>query len=278
MHEFFSTQFAGLLSMFRQSILAMNAPPIAILITGVFCATAMYDISRKYPRELYAIVYVFSVVFMLFLALNLAAEWSGKELKELLGRFAFAYEWLTNVEDELLLVGGVLYLGIGPQLMTYILLGPFGSASAPIFIRQIATTAILSLVKFLVGLGAVTLSEDLAHLLLGKAPHNGQLGLSSLIFAFFLAASYYLGYGWLATFYGRIGIALLHIVRWISPFKFNVEPDNLDFDPFGLKKINLARLRRMHKFCTRHSQVAALEPEISRTMPPAGISVSPHTG
>jgi hypothetical protein len=126
-------------------------------------------ISERHARELYLLWYIFFFFFLLFFALNLAARWTDQELNAFLGEFAFVYGWLTNPVDELLFAGAVFYLGIGPQLLTYFVSGISGCASSPIFVRQIQRVAILSLVKFQVGLSGITLAAVCADLSFGKA-------------------------------------------------------------------------------------------------------------
>jgi hypothetical protein len=67
----------------------------------------------------------------------------------------FIYKTLTEIDGELLLVGTIVYLGTAPQLFTYLLSGISGSATAPIYIRQIGLVAVWSLIKFLAGLGGI---------------------------------------------------------------------------------------------------------------------------
>src|SRR6202035_1903662 len=94
----------------------------------IFVVVPSSIISQKHSRELYLLWYIFSVFFLLFFALNVAARWTGHEFRDFLGQYAFVFDWFTNSADELLLVGGIIYLGIAPQLLTYVLSGLFGSA------------------------------------------------------------------------------------------------------------------------------------------------------
>src|ERR1700754_4352728 len=68
-------------------------------------------ISQKHPREAYLLWYIFSLFFLVFFALSVAALLSDRQLRDLFGPLAFLYDWLTNRQDELLLVVGIIYLG-----------------------------------------------------------------------------------------------------------------------------------------------------------------------
>lgn len=191
------------------------------IFTLVTCIIAADAISRRHPRELYLLTYIFSLVFLLFFALNFAAGWTNRELKDFLGRYAFIYEMLTSTDDEIILVAGVLYLGIGPQVVTYIFTGVFGAASPPILVQQIRVMAVLSLMKFLVGLSAIMLSDTLANAVLGKAISQDdlRLGFFASGFASFLAVLHFRGW----TFPSALGFWAIEAlidrsllgVRWL---------------------------------------------------------------
>jgi hypothetical protein len=220
-------------------------------------------LSRKHPRELYLLWYIFSFFFLLFLALNLIAMLKGQELNDLLGQFAFVYGYLTNDQDELLLVTAVVYLGIGPQLLSYLLSGPFGCATSPLFIRQIQAVAILSLAKFGMGLSGITLAAALASLFFCKpvAKESLSLGIAALGGGLVFAASHFSGFEWL-----RIVFEFeRRCIQWLSellglPHKASAHNSFRITLVRIVRRFLVPRLRSVHRFFTRHSKPAEPEP------------------
>jgi hypothetical protein len=110
---------------------------------------------------------------LLFFCLYFFAEEADQEVTDVLGpslagNLKVIYNYLTNVSDEFQLVAAVVYLAIGPQLLAYFLSGLSGSATPPMFVRQIGTIAIWSLIKFMAALGGILLAHPVAKLSLGK--------------------------------------------------------------------------------------------------------------
>ena len=165
----------------------------AVIFLLVLLVGSIGELNRQHSGEIYAIWYVFSFFFLLFFALYLTAEREGKEVTDVLGpssaeTLKAVYNYLTNIEDELLLVAAVVYLAIAPQLLTYVLSGLSGSATAPVFVRQIRTIALWSLIKFLAGLSGILLAHALAELFLGKGNLRDFLqGVGIIAIAFFIA-------------------------------------------------------------------------------------------
>jgi hypothetical protein len=85
-----------------------------------------------------------------------------------------ALKTLTDPWDEVILLAFMLALIIAPQLISYVISGMFGCATAPLFVSQSTKIAIWSLVKFLVGLGAILASRPFAKLFVGS--FNGNMG------------------------------------------------------------------------------------------------------
>jgi len=234
--------------------------------------SAASAIGQRHSRELYLLWYIFSFFFLLFLALNLAARWTDQELNDFLGKFALVYGWLTNGKDELLFAAGIIYLGIGPQLLTYLLSGLFGSASSPIFVRQIETTAILSLVKFLMALSGIRLAAAFASLSFGEAASTNDLafGLLALGSAFLLAGFHFCGFGWFLSIFVLIRKTCAAYSIWILRWLFKlILPSRVRHHSDSILHSNSApairngrlrrgrivtRLRSIHRFFTRHSE------------------------
>nr|WP_157872580.1 hypothetical protein [Bradyrhizobium sp. ORS 278] len=118
---------------------------------------------ERHSRELYILWYIFSGFFLVFLAVEVRALHSGKDILDLFGQYDYIYLALTDFDDELLFASGLLYLGVGPQILAYVLAGLFGCASPPQFVRKIGSAAILSLVKFLIGAGGIGLGTSVGY-------------------------------------------------------------------------------------------------------------------
>jgi hypothetical protein len=158
--------------------------PAAMLLAFIFEL-------RRHPGEIYTIWYIFSFFFLLFLFLYSFAEKEGKEVTDILGpslagNLKVVYDYLTNFDDEFRLVAVLVYLAIGPQLLTYLLSGLSGSAIPPMFVRQIRTIAVWSLIKFTAALGGILLAHLLANFWFGKQVSLREFleAVAPIIFAF----------------------------------------------------------------------------------------------
>jgi hypothetical protein len=209
------------------------------LVLG-FLAAQVYELSQDHPGEVYGIWYFFSLLFLIFVALYILAEWlCKKEVTEVLGEFlAPAFKWvydaLTNFQGELILVAAFVYVAIAPQVLTYLLSGFSGAASLPQFIQTIRWLAIWSVIKFMAGLAGILLADALAKLFLGKP-------VSSYDFfhaAFFIAGAFYL--------------AVLH-----HKFELDWEKWELPVTPglrIRVRLVHMPRLVKIHEFFTRHTE------------------------
>jgi hypothetical protein len=205
---------------------------IPLVVTLLYLSTANHALSRNHPQETYAIWYIFSFFLLLFLALYSFAEREGKEIFDILGpsyadMLKFAYHMLTDVKGELILVAAVVYLAIGPQLLTYVLSGLSGSATPPMFVQQTATVAVWSVIKFAAGLGGILLAHPLVKLLMGAqvSVFDFAQGTVAIFAAFMLALAYY--------------------QYFESEFELEIVPGVLSFH------ISFPVLPKIHKFFTR---------------------------
>lgn len=127
-----------------------------------FLVLFVFLLRRDHAREIYGLWYIFSFVFLLFFGLHMLARRDHVELPEIFGPwgkdvFAAVYGWLTTVEDEFKLVIAILGLGIGPQLLTYILSSFSGSA------------AMWSLIKSWAALSGIFAASWVANWIVGEA-------------------------------------------------------------------------------------------------------------
>lgn len=159
---------------------------------------SIFKLRREYASEIYLIWYIFSFAFMLFFGLHMVAQQAHVDLPEIFGpwgkdAFKVAYGWLTNVDDELMLVAAILWLGIGPQLLTYFLSSWSGAASPPRFVWQFAGVAVWSLIKFSAALSGILAAAGLARWIAGQTfQHEDKLELSRSVAG--LALSF--GFAW----------------------------------------------------------------------------------
>jgi hypothetical protein len=165
---------------------------LSLILVILFVANS--EMRKNYPHEIYVIWYIFSLFFLIFFALYVVAEKKGQRITEVLGpsfveTLQAIHDTLTNVQDELLLVGTIVYLGIAPQLLTYVLSGLSGSATAPIYVRQIGLVAVWSVIKFLAGLGGILLAQPATKLAMGASVPPGDFlqGMVAVGFAFAIA-------------------------------------------------------------------------------------------
>jgi len=159
---------------------------ILVGVLTILLGQIVYDLSRYHSREIYAVWYVWSLFFLVFLALYYYAEGLCSDLPDALekakdcealvkviGRPAAewiesVYDYVTNIRNEVILVLGFVYLALGPQFLAYCLGALSGSATTPLFVRQIRFLAVMSLVKFLAGLSGILLAHVAAKLSLEK--------------------------------------------------------------------------------------------------------------
>jgi hypothetical protein len=150
--------------------MAMYAGIAAIF---VILLLAIFQLRRPHSGEIYVIWYIFSFFGLIFFYLYFTAESKGKEITDVFGEssaklLATIYSYLTSVEGEFQLVVAVVCLAVAPQLLAYFLSGLSGSATSPMFARQIGQIAIWSLIKFMATLGGILLADPLAKFCLGK--------------------------------------------------------------------------------------------------------------
>ncbi|MDH6258863.1 hypothetical protein [Bradyrhizobium sp. BR13661] len=124
---------------------------------------------RQHAGELYLIWYINSLFFLLFLALEIVAAKNGAPLTRVCGPYeaicASIHDYLTNARDELILVGAIVGVFIGPQLLTYLLAGISGAAIAPKFVWHIEQFVVWSLIKFIAALAGILSATPFAKLL-----------------------------------------------------------------------------------------------------------------
>jgi multisubunit Na+/H+ antiporter MnhC subunit len=161
-----------------------------------FLISSLYVLKDEHSRQIYAIWYINSFFFLLFLGMGVVAEKRNIHLVEVCGSYKdtceMLYEYLTNTDDEIAVVLILTALAIGPQVLTYILSGLSGSASPPKFVGTVAKLALWSFVKFIAGFGGIITAEPFAKLAAGKpaSPINFVAGFAITSLAFSYAAGY----------------------------------------------------------------------------------------
>ena len=161
--------------------------------------SAIQLLKTNYAREIYLIWYYNSFFFLVFFGMALVAEQRKVPLTRVCepreATCKAIYDYLTNIDDELSLVAVIVALSIGPQLLTYLLSGLSGTASAPKFVAQIQSITVWSLVKFVAGLGGILTAQPLAKLAAGspielKDFRDFAVGFSFTAIGFTWAATY----------------------------------------------------------------------------------------
>jgi hypothetical protein len=194
---------------------------------------------KNHAREIYLIWYYNSFFFLIFFSMGVIAELKGTQPAEVCKPYEAIckslHSMLTDVADEFILLGVLVGLSIGPQLLTYFLSGVSGTASAPKYMRQIQTIAVWSLVKFFAGFGGILTAHPLAKFATRRplAPNDVEdlnVGLFITVLAFTWAAGYVL-----------ITENLPALLRWC-------------FTHFRPSRTPYRALIQLHRFFTRHAR------------------------
>jgi hypothetical protein len=170
---------------------------IAIFLVTLFFAITIHILmDLGYAREIYLIWYLNCFFFVLLFGMGLIAEKKNVHLTAVCGSYEstchFVYDMLTNINDELALLGAIFVLAVIPQLMTYFISGVFGAATAPKFIGETITFVIWCFIKFSAGLGGILNAEPFVKMVVGKPVSYRDLGPGLLYTAvpFILAGTY----------------------------------------------------------------------------------------
>ncbi|BBB94830.1 hypothetical protein BE61_02400 [Bradyrhizobium elkanii USDA 61] len=145
---------------------------LLLLFFSVLLPTATFGLREKHAGEIYLVWYINTFFFLLFLGMGVVAEKQSARLTEVCGSYEKAcetiYVYLTDTRGEIGLIVIGVGLAIGPQVLTYLLSGLSGAASAPKFVLQVETIAIWSFVKFAAALGGILVAEPFARLVTGS--------------------------------------------------------------------------------------------------------------
>ena len=140
---------------------------------------------KQHARELYLIWYINSFFFLLFFALEIVAIKNNTRLAAVCGHYeatcAGIVDYLTNARDEMILIGAIVGVFVGPQLLTYVLAGMSGAAIAPKFVWHIEQFVVWSLIKFIAALAGIRSATPFARLVTHQPVEIGDF-LPGLIF------------------------------------------------------------------------------------------------
>lgn len=162
----------------------------------------IFVIRRRHPGEVYAIWYACSFFFIFFFGLSLIARVNNVSIEDVCGTHKDAcravFETFTDIGGEAAFLGTIVTLALGPQLLTYLISGLFGTASAPRFVHPIQAIAVWGVIKFLAGLGGIIMAESIVLPLAESTeehPHFGfgvlfSSGATCVAAAFMIAAVY----------------------------------------------------------------------------------------
>jgi hypothetical protein len=168
---------------------------VGIVFFALLLVIFIINLREHHSPAVYAIWYMFSLFFLVFLVLYGIAEAANQEVTDALGPSASSilkmlFDYVTDLKSELVFVGVFVYLTIGPQFLSYLLSGASGSATAPRYVRQITSIAFWSLIKFMAALSGLLLASALVKVAMGK-PVSAADFLQCIGFlagSFFLAA------------------------------------------------------------------------------------------
>ena len=140
---------------------------------------------KQHARELYLIWYINSFFFLLFFALEIVAIKNNTRLAAVCAPYeatcAGIVDYLTNARDEMILIGAIVGVFVGPQLLTYVLAGMSGAAIAPKFVWHIEQFVVWSLIKFIAALAGIRSATPFARLVTHQPVEIGDF-LPGLIF------------------------------------------------------------------------------------------------
>ena len=140
---------------------------------------------RQHAGELYLIWYINSFFFLLFFALEIVAIKNNTRLAAVCAPYeatcAGIVDYLTNARDEMILIGAIVGVFVGPQLLTYVLAGMSGAAIAPKFVWHIEQFVVWSLIKFIAALAGIRSATPFARLVTHQPVEIGDF-LPGLIF------------------------------------------------------------------------------------------------
>ncbi len=141
-----------------------------IIFLGVMIGS-IYLLRERHSTAIYTVWYVYSLFFVLFFGVHYIAADQHVSLVKICGSYevtcASIYNALTNVDDELSLIAITIALLVVPQVLTYVLSGLSGSASAPRFVLIIERVAAWSFIKFSAGVAGILTAEQSATWLAG---------------------------------------------------------------------------------------------------------------
>jgi hypothetical protein len=170
-----------------------------VMYTLIFGVGSIAFLSfRGRAADIYVIWYVNSLFFVLFYGLEVATKLQGVSLLDVCGPYKevcnSVYDMLTNSEHEFLLIYVLLGIALVPQILTYLLSGLSGCASAPHYVSEITSIGLWSIIKFTAGLGGILVASSLAALTVRQSVsfHEFGMGFRWLPTAFFMALGHHL--------------------------------------------------------------------------------------
>ncbi|UZE47003.1 hypothetical protein ONR75_18540 [Rhodopseudomonas sp. P2A-2r] len=179
---------------FRISQLLAWYLPFLLWFTWLFLYFSISSLRKNHSKEIYVIWYIASLLFVIFLGLEVIARINNTDIPAICQSYAkyceSGVDFFTNLPGEVTIVTAGVAITVLPQVITYILAGLSGSATAPVWIGEIEAVAFWSIAKFIAGLGGIVLSQPVASLLVGAEWSGYQYfgGFACLAAAFTMAA------------------------------------------------------------------------------------------
>ena len=170
-----------------------------VMFTLIFMVGSIAFLSfRGRATDIYVIWYINTFFFLLFYGLGVATKLQGVSLLDVCGSYkdacSLVYDMLTNSEHEFLLFYVLIALALAPQILTYLLSGLSGCASAPYYVLEITSVGLWSIIEFTAALGGILVASSLATLTVGQPVtlHEFGDGFRWIPFAFFTALGHHM--------------------------------------------------------------------------------------
>jgi len=163
---------------------------VSVIAAAIAALCTASRLRKRHTCELYLIWYINSLFFLFFLALEIVAAPNHDRLTKVCSDYericTSIYGYLTGTREELLLIGAIVGVCVGPQLLTYLLAGIFGAAIAPKYVWHIEQFVVWSLIKFIAALAGIQSATPFAKLLTHQPVTTAEFfyGLFSIAIAF----------------------------------------------------------------------------------------------
>lgn len=204
----------------------------------VILSLSIVSMRKKHHTHVYTLWYLFSLAFCVAIILLFCSSsivFSPQPQDNFITKSAALFiDMSTDLSGELYLIGILVALAVGPQVITYAISGLFGCGTPPIYMATITNWTVMGLGKFYATMAGVVTAQGVYHyfhadqaltmvsmLLLGLPLQykdllvNALLALILMMAAFATSAIYY--------YFGEVlrNVSVPHRLRWLlSVFQY----------------------------------------------------------